>query len=278
MRNKIRGRLIPMIETINPNFKSGLFRMGNILRADRDYIVGQAGLVKSSVIEEGRLNLVKVNLKSIRNLPISIQRQLINGLLEEYFDFRKDKSFRLIENIRKVFMGEIPSHYSKLAHDVQVLIEHKIGYLYRDFDDLKSSEDLMLLKDIQPVKVPGKTLLSPQWKLSCEELEARQVASFYKTNPNNFTAFLDAGLIKGEMYLRKWKVGDRYAPLGMAGHSMKLSDFWINKGVPRRYRSDWPLLICGNEIIWIPGFQPAFSVKIKDSTQRVFRLRVEKIK
>lgn len=68
---------------------------------------------------------------------------------------------------------------------------------------------------------------------------------------------------------------DRYAPLGLSGHSMKLSDFWINKGFPKRFREDWPLIISNEKLIWIPGFQPAFNVRITDSTKHVLQLNVD---
>ena len=75
--------------------------------------------------------------------------------------------------------------------------------------------------------------------------------------------------------MRKWQTGDRYAPLGLSGHSMKLSDFWINKGFPKRFREDWPLIISNEKLIWIPGFQPAFNVRITDSTKHVLQLNVD---
>jgi tRNA(Ile)-lysidine synthetase-like protein len=51
-------------------------------------------------------------------------------------------------------------------------------------------------------------------------------------------------------YLKNWKVrarrpGDRFEPFGMDGHTMKLSDFFINEKLPQRAREAWPLLCSG---------------------------------
>ncbi|MCC5848855.1 MAG: tRNA lysidine(34) synthetase TilS [Verrucomicrobia bacterium] len=50
--------------------------------------------------------------------------------------------------------------------------------------------------------------------------------------------------------------GDRYSPLGLQG-SAKLSDLFINARIPARIRKRWPVVTCGGEIVWVPGFRVA---------------------
>ena len=38
--------------------------------------------------------------------------------------------------------------------------------------------------------------------------------------------------------------GTRIKPLGMEGHSVKISDLMVNVKMPRRARAGWPLVCC----------------------------------
>ena len=60
----------------------------------------------------------------------------------------------------------------------------------------------------------------------------------------------------------------------MRAGRIKVSDFWINQKLPLRAKEHWPLLFEGSELIWIPGFQPAESVKVTAETLRILHLSV----
>ncbi|RPJ46221.1 MAG: tRNA(Ile)-lysidine synthetase, partial [Chloroflexi bacterium] len=66
--------------------------------------------------------------------------------------------------------------------------------------------------------------------------------------------------------------GERFAPLGMEGHSLKLSDFWINQKLPRRARPAWPLVAAGDQVIWVPGYRLAHPYRIQPGARRVLYL------
>ena len=63
--------------------------------------------------------------------------------------------------------------------------------------------------------------------------------------------------------------GDRFEPLGMDGHSQKVSDFLVNEKVPRRARDRWPLLCSGDTVIWVPGHRPAHPFRLTSSSRKV---------
>jgi tRNA(Ile)-lysidine synthase len=89
-----------------------------------------------------------------------------------------------------------------------------------------------------------------------------------------FRAFLDAETLPTTLELRAGRPGDRFSPLGLHGHSQKLSDFFVNEKVPRRLRQRWPLLCSGKTLLWVPGFRVAEDFKISAATRRVIRLRI----
>jgi len=72
--------------------------------------------------------------------------------------------------------------------------------------------------------------------------------------------------------LRAWQPGDRFYPLGAPG-SKKLKDWFIDRRIPPAERKTLPLVLnIFKEVIWVPGFPPAESCKIKPSTKKALML------
>jgi tRNA(Ile)-lysidine synthase len=80
---------------------------------------------------------------------------------------------------------------------------------------------------------------------------------------------LDADALPDALELRTRLRGDQFAPLGMDGHTQKLSDFMVNEKIPQRARDHWPLLCSGRLVIWVPGYRPAHPFRLKESTHNV---------
>jgi len=275
-RNSIRASLIPFLEKYSQNFKQGVIRMSGILHEDHTFIKQYSEKVIEDVISLQKSNFVEINIRILKQYPISVQRYIINSMLRDYFNIGKKKSFYLIENIRKVLTREITSHSSKLLKDLQVFVEKDRGYILTNVDDMEGELWLKLENDMAEVTIPGFTPINQNWRLKSSVLSINEVREIFNKNENSYCAYLDAELAGRKITMRKRHAGDRYAPLGLSGHSMKLSDFWINKGFPRRFREDWPLVISNEQLIWIPGFQPAFDVRVTESTKHVLQLDAEK--
>ena len=72
--------------------------------------------------------------------------------------------------------------------------------------------------------------------------------------------------------VRGWQPGDRFRPLGAPG-TRKLKDWFIDRQIPKKERKQLPVVTTSSgEIIWVPGFPPAESLKIDDTTKQALRL------
>ena len=120
----------------------------------------------------------------------------------------------------------------------------------------------------------GQTiLLGNGWELHARLDEVPGTA----IGASRWEGWLDADQIPGPLMVRCARPGDRFQPLGMEGHSIKLSDFWINEKLPRRARAGWPLVVTGEEIAWIPGFRPAHGLRVRGETRNAVHLVIQKI-
>ncbi len=68
--------------------------------------------------------------------------------------------------------------------------------------------------------------------------------------------------------------GDRFRALGSPGRR-KLQDVMVDLGIPARLRARLPLVLCGEDIVWMAGYLTAERGRIGRSTKRVLRLGAE---
>jgi tRNA(Ile)-lysidine synthase len=92
-------------------------------------------------------------------------------------------------------------------------------------------------------------------------------------NADGFQTWLDADLAGSDLWVRRRQPGDRFQPLGMNG-SLKLADFLINEKLPQRAREAWPLICMEDEIIWVPGFRPAHSYRLRAESRQALHLHL----
>jgi tRNA(Ile)-lysidine synthase len=87
---------------------------------------------------------------------------------------------------------------------------------------------------------------------------------------------LDAAKIAPPLTVRTRRRGDRFTPFGMKG-TVKLQDFFVNAKVPRSERSRVPLVLSGDEIIWVIGYRINERFKVRDKTRQTIRLEVTRL-
>ncbi len=75
--------------------------------------------------------------------------------------------------------------------------------------------------------------------------------------------------------VRNIQPGDRIAPLGMEG-SRKLQDILTDQKIPRAQRSSIPVVVCRDEIIWVPGYRTARDWQVPDAAAKAVHVRIER--
>ena len=68
--------------------------------------------------------------------------------------------------------------------------------------------------------------------------------------------------------LRTWQPGDRIRPLGAKG-GKSLQDYFMDKKVPRPFRSHIPLLCSGQQVVWAIGIGPGEEARVSPGDDAV---------
>ena len=85
---------------------------------------------------------------------------------------------------------------------------------------------------------------------------------------------LDGEALELPLIVRGAVAGERLQPLGLEGHSLKLSDLFINRKLPQRARAGWPLVLSGGQVAWAVGLRLGDPFKVNEFTRRVVHLEL----
>jgi tRNA(Ile)-lysidine synthase len=125
-------------------------------------------------------------------------------------------------------------------------------------------------KPVLQIAIPTQAELSGGWKFTSEHWRLPALAQEHaEKNQDQLQVWLDAETLPESLELRTRHPGDRFEPLGMNGHSQKLSDFLVNEKLPQRARERWPLLCSGDNVVWVPGYRPANPYRLRSASRSV---------
>jgi tRNA(Ile)-lysidine synthetase-like protein len=100
-----------------------------------------------------------------------------------------------------------------------------------------------------------------------------RLKQYWETYPQGgvLREYLDLDRIVPPLVVRGRLPGDRYRPFSMAG-SRKLKDIFIDAKLPLSLRDLVPVIVSGKNIIWLIGYRPAHSYRIRKETRMILEL------
>lgn len=265
LRNRIRHRLVPLLEKLNPAAVAALLRMARAVGDDLDFIESQVAQEWGQTVQHvaGGLALDKARLS---RLHPALRRHLLRRALEEATGERRDVEAVHIEQAMALLERPAGSHLDLL----------KGLTLYADYRRLLLGADPARLCPLPPLsgehhlRVPGTTEF-PGWRVAVQLMPA---ASSPPPVSGGWAAELDFAATGAELMVRGRLPGDRFQPLGM-DTPKKLQDFFVDEKVPRPWRARVPLVASSRGIVWAVGYRIASWARVTVATRQVLRLDFE---
>jgi tRNA(Ile)-lysidine synthase len=273
-RNRLRHELVPYLQHYNPQAKERIWKMANVLAADYEVLEAQVEAAWGYCLAASRRGFVSLDRQRLEEQPLSLQRALIRRAIKSLRPDAKDIEFDTIERSLAFVQQPSRSGHVDLFQGIEIelqdacitLVDVKVHTTNPDWPQLGSIEAATLEEQ-------GSVELANGWRLSCEVIQnAGRMSEAELHDPQQ--GWLDADTLKFPLRVRTRLSGDRFQPLGMSDHSVKLSDFWINAGLERQARDLWPLVCSGDEIVWVPGFRPAQKCRITPATRHIVHLKI----
>jgi tRNA(Ile)-lysidine synthase len=274
-RNRLRHELIPYLESYNPQARQVIWRMTRSLAADQEALAGLVQQAWAGCVMHKEDDFVSLSLPNLRNLDLSLQRRVFRKAIAVLRPGLSDIDFNSIERALQFMKAPTSTHQVDLVDNLRLYIEGEQIFIAEWGAELRDeSWPQMAPASSIPLILPGNVKLCEEWRIECEVTSAPPSIVKLFHNTDLFQAWLDADKLANPLTIRTRLAGDRFQPLGMDGHSQKLSDFMVNAHLASRARAGWPLVCSRDQIAWIPGFQPSYAFRVTDLTERVAHLKV----
>lgn len=231
LRNYIRLEVLPILTRINPQFVDAMDRLSEAASVDSAYI--HAMFVREAMplmlSQDGR---VSIDRERFKRLHPALQRRCILWAADSIHPDHEAGHDHVTAAVRIASTGQVGA-LAQIAGNLQVRVDYDVIVVERAAAPLVEGDYLLLPAGAEvTLSIPGVTVIpGAGWSL-----EARPAGDDHKEGvgpllPEN-----------ASVKLRTRRIGDRFAPVGMDGHSRKLSRWLMDRKVPRALRDRIPLL------------------------------------
>lgn len=246
-RNKIRNQVVPLLKEINPAFENSALQTINNLKEGEQIIEKTISKKwKKLVKQEG--GVIKLPIKKLKKL------NPINTYIYQFF-----KLFNFDNNQTQQIIDLLDSQSGKK-------IESNIVFVYKDRENLIIEPKIQQKSEVYIITNDTKAVLN----LSFEITDKTEVSK------NSEVATLDFDKLKFPLILRKWEIGDKFAPIGMGGKEKKLSDFFIDNKLSVSAKKKAWILESNNQICWVVGMRVSEKFKIGKNTKNTYLVKILK--
>ena len=249
IRNKIRHKILPLFENINPGFRNTMMETIQKLRDTEAIYSDEINLRRNEIITT-REDLVSISLDLLRNL--SQRKTYLFEFLSEYH-FTPKQIIDIDDSINATSGKQFFSTTHRLVKDRSKLIITPIGdEEYRKFYIAEGTNQIF-----EPVHL---------------EFIVIEHTPGFRIPPESSIACLDYDLLTFPLLIRKWQSGDYFHPLGMK-HRKKLSDFLVDQKISIVEKENIWLLLNNEDIVWLINHRIDERYKITSKTRQVFMIK-----
>jgi tRNA(Ile)-lysidine synthase len=269
LRNRMRHLLIPNLESYNPKFREAILRMTQSLKADHAILNETLERVWSECATNVGRDAIAFDSDRLSRQSLGLRRNLVRHAMQ-ILRPGQETNYAALERAAGFISDSNRSARVDLKAGLWMFREGGSIYVCTPDADLpfRRWPQMPAGIDSRDVSIPGQMELSGGWKFSCERWRLPALAREQsEKNDDQFQVWLDAAKLPESLELRVRQPGDRFEPLGLDGHSQKLSDFFINAKMPQRARDRWPLLCSGDVVIWVPGYRPSHLFRLTNATR-----------
>ena len=261
-RNRIRRHILPLIEQeVNPRAVTHMAEASEIFGQAEAYFTKLAGEMAAGYRKAKDRYVLDHEFFKKETI---IQTYVIREILEVTGGHQSDLTSGHIKQIRDLYgmqtgrKADLPYELeaSRVYEGVQIRKKNMIAESDSETEELK----------IQNLVVPGET----KWKQGCF------TAKIYSYNgekilEKKYTKWFDCDKINCELTVRTRRSGD-YMAVSQSGGHKKLTRCMIDDKIPGELRGKLPLVVDGNEVLWIVGGRINERYKITSETGRVLEI------
>lgn len=273
-RNRIRHELIPFLETYNPQAKQHLWQLANLAQAENAFLdTAMEDFLNNLVSQKGK-GFFALKRAEFVEAPAAIQRQILRQIIGELREDLRDISFDAVEKgIEFARSADARGEWQLLENIWLTRLSKTELMIFTEGAELSELFPLFDGKGAIALVFPGVTNLNDRWEIDATILKG---AISPKTEMTDNEVIFDLSELQELLEIRLVSAGEKIIPFGKKEISQKLSDLFINLGVLRRARSQWPILYCGDKLLWVVGLRRAKFAPVKAGSKRILKLELKR--
>jgi tRNA(Ile)-lysidine synthase len=264
LRNKIRLELLPQLLEYQPRLIDHFGQLAHILRGENKFLEDHA---EDWVVREADQKPdgdIVIPVHSFIELSEPVRNRVTRHVLKKIGKNLRRIDRGHIESVTMLAKGTNPQGILNLPRGITV--KRVYDQLAFTAGDKEKPEEFHYHLD------GVGTFFLEEIGRSITLLEMQREACLNLQN-QEWTAYLDADRLKYPLILRNFRPGDRFVPLGMAGHK-KIKDFFIDLKIPSEMRALIPILVSQDTPIWVCGHRIDDRFKVTSETKRILKATV----
>ncbi len=246
-RNRVRHGIVPRLErTLNPRVREALAETAEIARSEEDYWQNEVARVLPEVWDSRTGKLAELN-----RLPLALRRRLVRAAAES-LGLRLE--FAHVEEI----LG-LPAGSSTMLSGGWTVsgIKDKTGVRFTQRSGAGAISDYEYV-----LTVPGVVRVPEAGSMFEVTMVPGDAMAGY--NPDHV---FDPALLRTELTVRNWRPGDRFWPAHRKAPK-KVKELLQERKLADGERKLWPVILSGEEIVWIRGFPAPAQMRPLDGAKQ----------
>jgi tRNA(Ile)-lysidine synthase len=263
-RNRIRHEVLPGLQAIQPKIVESLCRLADIVRAENHFMAQQGSQALRQIASQ-RPGEVGIACAGFAALAPALQRRVLRAAVARVKGDELDVGFERVEALLRLALSGRTGSVLELPGGLRAEMT------YGELVVSRAAPLTAVPEGPWTLRVPGEVTIEPLgFAFSARRSRAKRPPA------SPMAALVDSAKISGPLTVRTRRRGDRFRPLGMTG-TVKLQDFFVNAKVPRAERARIPLVLSGDEIVWVVGYRVGEGFKVTPTSQRTIRLDASRL-
>ena len=255
LRNKLRLQLIPTLKEYNPRICNELNLLSSINRDVESYLQDEAEKVFQRAIcpENKNEDALFLDVSIFNAIPAALKAKVVMKAVEQLAGNLSGLFSVHILDVENLALNAVSGRSINLPKGMIVSLEYGrliFSYIPRSKGDISFKCPLNILGDTI-IKEAG-IILRTSKTMPDDSISADDKKSIY----------LDMKRFIEPLEVRSFIAGDRIRIKGMSGRK-KLKDLFVDEKVPPKMRMKIPLLVSGDEILWVIGLRQSKSTNIE---------------
>lgn len=243
LRNKIRHRLLPVLDELHPAFRENFLKTLGHLAGSASMLADYKDLLKKNLFLK-KADHIRIPTEAL--MQLHPQADYLHLLFSEYG------------------FNDLPA--------LQQIISTGSGkILLSEGFRLVKDRDSLLLQEITGTPEQVYRLSAEEGKVHKPfEISVAEVREMGEQAPD--ILYVDKETLNPVLTLRKWKKGDYFYPLGMKGRKL-VSKYYKDEKMDMIAKEKQWLLCSGDAIIWIVGRRADDRFKVRQTTTSILKIK-----